>query len=79
MNEIPPNVQAALDHVRSFFPEVVLVVFDALGNWRYMDEDMCVVPFTGKGDEIDQEILEAASNEMGSLGLPAVFQVEEEN
>ena len=70
---IPPKVMTAVDHVRTFFPEVAMVVFNDVGRWQYMGEDFEHVAF--KYAPIDQSLLEAAADESYEVaGHPCVFQ-----
>lgn len=64
---------AAIEHVRGFFPEVVLVVFNDMGRWQYMTEDYGRVSF--ENVPVDLAILEAAADESHDVaGHPCVFQ-----
>lgn len=67
---IPFEVCVALDHVRSHYPEVVMVVFNREGRWQYMSSDFDAPTF---GPEIDVGILEDAANAVSDL--PAVFDI----
>ena len=69
---IPLRVQTALDHVRSVFPEVSMVVFNTDTRWRYMDDNFNAPIFN---DEIDVSILEDAVYDLSEL--PCVFQLDD--
>ena len=66
--DIPIEVSKALKHVKTFFPEVTIVVFNKFGQWTYMTDDFDQPNF---GDDIDLGILEDASDSV--INLPAVF------
>ena len=70
--KITKEVKEALDHVRSFYPNVCIVVFNNEGMWQYMEADFTVPSF--EGTEIDIRILEAALDSVTEL--PAVFEIE---
>jgi len=68
---IPNKVQLALDHVRSFHPEVTMVTFNSDGWWHYTD-DYFHAP--EKFDErINTHILEDAIYDLEDF--PCVFQL----
>ncbi len=66
----PDAVLVALEHVRSIFPEVVMVVFQRDARWQYMGEDFDRPVFD---DRVDTGILEDASAAVESF--PAVFEI----
>jgi hypothetical protein len=67
---VHPDILAAIDHVRTFFPEVCMVVFNAAGRWQYLTEDFERPNF--KDADIDIGLLEDASNT--AWPLPSVYQ-----
>lgn len=69
----PEPVRRALLHVRSFYPDVVMVAFQSDGRWQYMDANFKGPKF---GPEVDVGILEAASNSVNPC-MPALFELEE--
>ena len=71
---IPKNVKIALDHVRSIFPEVSMVVFNTDTRWQYMDDDFNAPKFD---DRIDVGILENAVYDL--VELPCVFQLNDDD
>lgn len=73
--DAPAEVHAAFAHVRSVYPDVVLVAFQRDGRWLYMDSDFESPAF---GAEIDVSILEAASDAIESA-LPQLFEVVEDS
>lgn len=68
MKRNPPKIQAALDHVRSFFPDVVMVVFSTDARWQYMTEEFEAPVFP---NEVDVTILEEAVYDLDEL--PALY------
>ncbi len=66
----PDAVIAALEHVRSIFPEVVMVVFQRDTRWQYMGQDFDHPVFD---DRVNTGILEDASAAVEEF--PAVFEV----
>lgn len=71
--EVPPAVLKAINHVREFFPDVAMVVFNDMGRWQFMTEDFGRVNF--RDIPIDVSLLEEASNESYEFaGHPCVFQ-----
>lgn len=70
--QITPPILAALNHIRSLYPKVVLVVFNSAQRWQYFDEDYNAVKFTML--DVDVGVLEAAADEAYKFGLPAAFE-----
>jgi len=72
-NKMPRKVLKALNHVRKFFPDVMMVVFNSAGRWQYLTEDFNAPTFS---DKIDVGILEDAANAVDNsiIGFPAVFE-----
>lgn len=67
------KVQAALRHVREHHSEVTHVFFSEDGRWLYTDDDFNSPIF---GPEIDESILEAASNAAWEdYGWPCAYVV----
>lgn len=67
----PVAVRQALEHVRSFLPDVDRVTFTPEGSWEYSENGDAP---EGWPDEIDQPILQAAYD---AVKGPAVFFVVE--
>lgn len=73
--QIPPAVLRAIDHVREFFPDVAMVVFNDMGRWQFMGEDFERFSFIPRSDGIDIGLLEDAADEASNeVGLPCMFQ-----
>jgi hypothetical protein len=79
--EIPAQVLTAIDHVRTYFPDAAMVVFNDMGRWQYMGENYERYVFPDEkdigpwGDGIDVGILEAASDAaFDDKGHPSVYQ-----
>ena len=72
MNKIPEALQKAIDHVRGFFPDLELVVFNAEGQWQYFGENFTAFVFD---DRISLDILEDAVNSI--VTFPCVFDVKD--
>lgn len=70
----PDDVFDALLHVRSVFPDVVMVIFAMDGRWQYLTEDFRAPRFNSK---IDTSILERAANAAEEEGLPVIYQIYE--
>lgn len=68
-----PEIKKALDHVRTIFPDVCMVVFNKDGRWQYMDEDFKAPTFKSSPEEIDVSILEDALD--SAPFLPYVYQI----
>lgn len=64
------NIKKALDHVREHYPNVTMVIFNKYGQWNYCDDNFESPEF---GDEINQSILEDASDSVETL--PNVFSL----
>lgn len=62
------KVKKALDHVRKYYPNVTMVMFNKFGQWNYCDDDFNAPKF---GDEINQSILEDAADSVDKL--PNIF------
>ena len=71
---ITPEIIAAFKHVRQFYPEATLVVFNSNQRWQYMGEDFEDIRF-GKG--IDVSILQDAID--SAPYLPSAFEYYEED
>lgn len=69
INNPTPQVVAAFEHVKTFFPTLSIVVFDAFGNWNYMDAHFESFTFNEK---IDVSLLEQAADSL--TVLPIAFQ-----
>jgi|AntRauMFilla1563_2_1112583.scaffolds.fasta_scaffold223130_1 hypothetical protein len=54
------KVVTAFQHVKSFFPQVNIVVYNKNGMWCYMDEDFNTLNF--EGVNIDVSVLQDASD-----------------
>ncbi len=76
-------VRHALDRVRSYWPDVVKVIYDGEGRWRYVDADWNLVrwenPVGGKltkiqRDQLTSEMEEARDAVDNERGFPAVFE-----
>jgi hypothetical protein len=67
---IPPKIKMALDHVRSFFPDVTKVSYDSAGRWRYSTDSGFAPKFN---DRIDVSILEDAADAVEEL--PCKFEI----
>ena len=66
----PDAVLLALEHVRSLYPFVVMVVYSSDGRWQYMNDGFDSPVFD---DRVDVGILEDASDAVTEL--PAVFEI----
>ena len=66
----PDAVLLALEHVRSFYPNVVMVVYWSDGRWQYMNDGFGSPEFD---DRVDVGILEDASDAVTEL--PAAFEI----
>lgn len=66
----PSQVRRALDHVRSYFPDVTHVIYTREVKWLYMSDDGVMPDFNGK---IDIGLLEDAADAVSEF--PAVFCV----
>jgi hypothetical protein len=75
MSEVTPQIVKAMEHVRSVFPNVCIVVFTKDGRWNYMDD--CFKAPSFKGTEIDASILEAACDSV--LEFPFIYQIDLED
>lgn len=69
MNNSQAKVKRALEHVRQFYPQVVMVVYSCDQRWLFMDEDFAAPTFDGR---INVSILEEAAD---SVAAPAVFDI----
>ena len=67
---MPPKVKSALDHVRSIYPDVCLVVFNSDTRWCYMNDVFDSPTFD---DRINVGILEDAIYDL--VDLPCVFEI----
>lgn len=67
MNE---KLKNAFQHVRNFYPDVNMVVFNKFGQWNYMDDNFIVPTFS---DEIDISILEEAADTVDNFPTVIVF------
>lgn len=68
--EAPEAVTKAMEHVRTFFPEVDTVVYDLEGRWTYSKLGTVPGPFP---DAIDCALLQEGADAVD--GYPAVFMV----
>ena len=67
------EVETALNHVRSVFPEVTTVLYTRNHQWLYMDDDGETPAFT---KAIDVGLLESALNSLDdSVAFPVAFSV----
>lgn len=66
----PTEVNKALEHMKTFFPEVTMVVFNIHGQWSYMTDSFYNPDFGNSN--IDTSILEDASDSVEVL--PAIFK-----
>ncbi len=73
MQNITPEVQAAINHVKQFHPTLAIVAFSIEGIWQYFDKEFNSFDFK---DNIDVSILEAAVDSIHER--PAIFQIESE-
>ena len=64
------EVEKALMHVRQYYPEVEIVIFNREGMWQYMSDCFECPIFSNK---INQSILEEAADSV--THLPAIFQL----
>lgn len=62
--EVVDAVRKALEHVRAFAPDTVLVLYDPLGRWHFMDA-YCRHP-EGDWSCADVNILEQAADAVGN-------------
>lgn len=62
-------IKTAFKHVKSIFPTLEILMFDNTGRWCYMDGNL--KPFNFEGKNVDQSILEEASDNVPQL--PFVF------
>lgn len=69
---MPAAVRAALDHVRSIYPQVTQVLYGRDARWQFFDDEFEAPEFKD-GDGIDTSILEQAAAVVESL--PAAFGV----
>ncbi len=74
---MPPLVRKAMDHVRTFHPDVDRVVFWNDGRWAYMNDGHEIRQFDIR---IDQGILEDAGDEVANLSpcAPIAFQLRDD-
>jgi len=70
MQNITPEVQSAINHVKQFHPTLAIVAFSIEGTWQYFDEDFNSFVFD---DKINVSILEAAVDSVSER--PAIFQI----
>jgi hypothetical protein len=75
MSEVTPQIVKAMEHVRSVFPTVCMVVFSKDGAWNYMDDCFNAPSFEGTG--IDTGILEDARD--SAPEFPFIYQIDLEN
>jgi hypothetical protein len=68
MGSIPSPVKKAFNHVKSFHPEVTMVVFNKYGQWQFMDDNFDAPTFNEK---IDMSLLEDACDSV--IELPNIF------
>lgn len=68
---IPYKVLLALIHVKEFFPEVVMVVYNSKQQWGFMSEDFKCPDF--KGVDINTSVLEDAADVVPQF--PSVYQL----
>lgn len=64
------KVKAALDYVRTFFPQITEVEYDESGNWTYKDDNGNAPAFPL---ELDESVLNEASNALAYT--PATFHL----
>ena len=64
-------VELALSHVREFFPNVSIVIYNTSGMWCYMDEDFDAPNF--EDINIDIGLLESAADSLTKL--PFIYQI----
>ena len=69
INNPTPEVTAAFEHVKTIYPTLSIVVFDAFGNWNYMDAHFESFIFDSR---IDVSLLEEAADSL--TVLPIAFQ-----
>jgi hypothetical protein len=76
--EIPPAVREALNHVRTFYPEVDRVVFWADGRWAYMTDGHEVPKFDKR---VVTGVLEDAGNAVANISpcAPIAYQLPDED
>ncbi|SIQ98533.1 hypothetical protein [Aquipseudomonas alcaligenes] len=67
-----PQVVAALNHVRTLFPDVTQVFYGRDGRWQFLDDDLRA-PVIGDA-LVDVSLLEDAVDSLSSL--PAAFHVD---
>ena len=72
--KIPPKVLKALQHVRSFYPDVRIVVYNTDYRWQFMTNDFDAPNF--EYVNVDIGILEDAADDL--ITVPAVFQLPNE-
>lgn len=68
------QVVMAFEHVKRFYPDLSLVVFDLQGRWVFMDEYFRHIKFS---DDFDTSLLEEALDSIQNL--PLVYQPEMPN
>ncbi len=68
----PAHVQRAFDHVKSIFPEVVMVMYTPTMKWMYIDEDGEAPAFN---DQVDVSLLEDAVDSLDTF--PCIFHFDE--
>lgn len=61
----------AIEHVKSFYPTLDVVIFNRQGLWLYMDENLEAFNFD---ERIDVSILEDASDSL-PFNKPFIFQI----
>lgn len=69
-NLITPELKKAFDHVKTFFPDLSIVVIDIFGKWNYMDADFKAFDFSSV--DIDVSILEKGADSIQNT--PFVYQ-----
>lgn len=68
------KIKKAMEHVRQYYPEVEIVVFNKEGRWQYMDGDFNSPKFDDKVDHlVDVGLLEEAANSVETC--PFVYQI----
>ena len=71
--KVTPEIIKALEHVKSIYPDVCMVVFNKDGRWQFMDEDFKAPTFAATPQEVDISILEDAADTVPYL--PYVYQM----
>jgi hypothetical protein len=66
MIDVPEPIRKALEHVRSYHPDVTQVVFFRDSRWLYFTDDLLSPQF---GPEIDVGVLEDAADAVPELPM----------